>query len=90
MEKYNYQQILAEPLLQKYGRHYFDYIHNRINANSTVLYIQDNTFLRGYIILKDYHLSIEHKDIILQDFPHIVTIKGHHIPSDGFNCVVLK
>ena len=81
--------IESYPELFEYKDGYKDFLKKKLMKNQSVTYIENNQFLLGIVIYKDYQVSINNEDYLLKNFPYIKTVNGNLIPSTGKNALII-
>lgn len=81
--------IESYPELSEYKDGYKDFLKKKLTKNQSITYIENNQFLLGIIIHKDYQVSINNENYLLKNFPYIKTVSGNLIPSTGKNALII-
>lgn len=77
------------PEIKENDYSYKDFFNKKLTRNQSAVYIENNQFLIGIIVLQDIDISIKNEDITLKDYPFIKTVKNSLIPVTNKNAIGL-
>lgn len=77
------------PEIKENDYSYKDFFNKKLTRNQSTVYIENNQFLIGIIVLQDMDISIKNEDITLKDYPFIKTVKNSLIPVTNKNAIGL-
>lgn len=77
------------PEIKENDYSYKDFFNKKLTRNQSAVYIENNQFLIGIIVLQDIDISIKNEGITLKDYPFIKTVKNSLIPVTNKNAIGL-
>ena len=68
---------------------YYRILNRKINLNDSIAYSENNKLYIGTVVLKDVEIHERGMDFLLENVPHVKTIKSNLILNTGDNCIVI-
>lgn len=89
MKTLNYNSIYSNLSYNFLIKYYFDFLNRKINLNDSIAYSENNRLYIGTVVLKDVEIHERGMDFLLENVPHVKTIKSNLILNTGDNCIVI-